>query len=64
MANSSVMFTFTPSAIRVRTASAPSTVPGTLIITFGRSTVFQSRRASAMVAFASCAAAGDTSMET
>ena len=33
-----------------RTAFAPSTVPGTLIITLGRPTVFHSRRASAIVA--------------
>jgi hypothetical protein len=35
-----------------------------LIITFGRSTVAQRRRASAMVASVSCAAPGDTSIDT
>ena len=58
------MFTLMPSAVSLRTATAPSVVPGTLIMTFGRDTVFQSRCASAIVAAESCAAAGETSIDT
>ena len=64
MAKSSVMFTFSPAPMSVRTAIAPSVVPGTLIITFGRSTIAQSRCASATVSFALFAEPGETSMET
>ena len=63
-ANSSVTFTLSPSAMSRRSAMQPSGVPGTLIMTFGRCTVAQRRCASAMVASASCAAPGDTSIET
>ena len=64
MANSSVMFTFMPPPMSCRTALAPSDVPGTLIMTFGRPTIDHRRWASATVALASFAAAGDTSMDT
>ena len=64
MAKSSVMLTLIPSAIRRRTALEPSVVPGTLIMTFGRSTAFHKRCASSTVAVASFAAPGDTSIET
>ena len=53
-----------PFAVSWRTAFAPSTVPGTLTITFGRSTVAQRRVASEIVAVASFAAPGDTSIDT
>ena len=58
------MFTLMPSARSRRVAAAPSGVPGTLIITFGRSTAAQSRRASAIVSSTSCAEPGETSMDT
>ena len=38
-----------PSSISWRIAGTPTLVPGTLIIRFGRSTIFESRRASAIV---------------
>ena len=38
-----------PSAISVRIAGAPASVPGTLTIRFGRSTHLHSRRASTTV---------------
>ena len=63
-ANSSVTFTLMPSASSVRTARAPPSVPGTLIMTLGRSTDAQSRRPSAIVASGSSATPGDTSMDT
>ncbi len=47
--NSSVTFTFTPSAINCSIAGNPSTVPGTFTMTLGRSTRAQRRRASATV---------------
>jgi hypothetical protein len=62
--NSSVMLTLMPAAIASSTAFAPSAVPGILIMTFGRSTVAQSRCASAIVARASFADAGETTIET
>ena len=49
---------------RAASPFAPAAVPGTLIITFGRSTIAQRRFASATVASASCAAPGETSIET
>ena len=58
------MLTLMPAAMSWRTAIAPSAVPGTLTITFGRSTVAQRRCASATVASASFAAPGETSIET
>ena len=61
---SSVMLTLMPSARRRRAAAAPSAVPGTLIITFGRSTSAHSRRASEIVSSTLCAAPGDTSIDT
>ncbi len=45
-------------------AAPPSAVPGTLIITLGRSTASQRRRASTSVASGSRAAPGETSIET
>ena len=47
--NNNVTFTLIPSEIRVVMAGAPSGVPGTLIITLGRSTAAHNLRASAMV---------------
>jgi len=64
IANSRVMLTLMPAAIVRSTALAPSTVPGILIITFGRLTVAHSRSASDTVARMSFAAPGDTSIET
>ena len=52
----SVTLTFTPSASRRRMAGTASGVPGTLIITFSRSSARHSRRASASVARSSRAA--------
>ena len=63
-ANSRVMFTLIPSAISCSIAGIPSFVPGTFTITFGRSTRYHSRRASAIVPAVSNAWTGDTSMET
>ena len=47
--NSSVTLTLMPSPISWRNAGMPSGVPGTLIITFSRATLFHSRRASSTV---------------
>ena len=58
------MLTLMPSASSRRAAAAPSVVPGTLIITFGRSTTAHSRRASAIVSSTLCAEPGETSIET
>ena len=61
---SRVMLTLMPAAMRRRTATAPSIVPGTLTITFGRFTVSHNRCASAIVPSVSCASCGATSIET
>src|ERR1035441_4650847 len=63
-ANSSVTLTLIPSLISWRNAGMPSAVPGTLIITFPRATLFHRRRASSMVPLVSCARYGDTSRLT
>ncbi len=63
-ANSSVTLMLMPSLISVWNAGTPSGVPGTLIITFGRSISPHSRRASSCVPCVSSASSGDTSMLT
>lgn len=52
---SSVTFTLMPSAVSCSMAESPSVVAGTLIMTFGRSSVRHSRRASSTVPAVSCA---------
>ncbi len=64
MENSNVMFTLIPSAMSERTARAPSAVPGIFTITLGRSTVDQSRLASATEAAVSLETPGETSIDT
>ncbi len=56
--------TLVPTEIAAVMASRPSTVAGILIMTFGFWMRSQSFFASAMVAWASCAAVGETSIET
>ena len=58
------MLTLIPSVRRVRMAGRPAGVAGTLIITLGRATDFQSRRASSSVPAVSLARSGATSSET
>ena len=58
------MFTLMPSHRSASITGRPSTVPGILIIRFGRSTAAQSRRASAVDADALRARWGDTSRLT
>ncbi len=53
-----------PSAIASSIAGTPSSVPGILIITFGRSTRFHSSRACSSVFCVSWASDGSTSSET
>ncbi len=55
MPNNRVTLTLIPSPISWRMAGTPGCVPGTLIITLGRFTASQSRRASTMVASVSMA---------
>ncbi len=50
--------------MRRRIATHPASVPGTLIITFGRLTSCQRRCASSIVPAASLATVGETSIET
>jgi hypothetical protein len=53
-----------PSVSSARMAGTPAGVAGTLIITLGRPTAFQSRRASSIVPCVSFARSGATSSET
>ncbi len=59
-----VTFTLMPSPVAAVMAASPSCVAGILIITFERSTIHHSARASAMVASVRCASRGSTSMLT
>src|SRR3954449_5313134 len=61
--NSSVTFTLMPSKIACSIAGSPSSVPGILIITLGRSTRRQYSRTCARVASVSCAPWRSTSRE-
>ena len=60
----SVMLMLRPAARPARMAGKPSTVPGILIMTFGRSTAANKRCASETVRWVSRASAGETSSET
>jgi hypothetical protein len=53
------MLIFSPSSMSCSTASMPSGVPGTLIITLGRPTTACMRRASATIWFTSPACASN-----
>ena len=63
-AKSRVVFTLIPAAVDCRIASSPSSVPGILIITLGRSRRCQRCCAASMVASVSRASEGATSMLT
>ena len=58
------MLTLTPSAMSCSIAGTPSSVPGTLIITLGRSMVVKRRLASATERSVSVARYGGNSSET
>jgi hypothetical protein len=62
--NSSVTLTLMPSEIACSTAGTPASVPGILIIRFGRSTRSQYMRRASSVASVSCARSGSTSSDT
>ena len=64
MEKSKVMLMLIPSARQRRIAGTPAAVPGIFTITFGRSTDFHSRRASAIVASVSFAEPGEHSIDT
>ena len=56
--------TLMPAAMDSSIAGRPSTVPGILIITLGRSTCCHSQAAISCVPTVSCASVGDTSTDT